>query len=224
MGEGQRKEGPDPIGSVIGRSGAELQALSSEELARRSSAGCRAAYSELVRRFGPRLLQFLQRRTNSLHDAEDLVQDTFIKAYTNIGRYRDSWRFSTWIFTIATRLANSHYRTSRYRPDLGRAEPDGADVPDVIARRESRQNLWALAGTLSKGQYQSLWLRYAEGMSIREIAKVLGKSQVNVRVLLYRARVNMAAKLQNTRAEGEQTGGKQERVKETLSCVKVEGA
>lgn len=224
MGEGQRKEERDSIGGGTGRSGAALQALSSEELARRSSAGCQASFGELVRRFGPRLLQFLRCRTNSLHDAEDLVQDTFVKAYTNIGQYHDSWRFSTWLFTIATRLANSHYRSSHRKPGIGYATADGTEVPDIVAQWENRQNLWALAGSMSKGQYQSLWLRYAEGMSIREIAKVMGKSQVNVRVLLYRARTNMAGKLQDARAEGEPTGGKQKRVKETLSCVKVEGA
>lgn len=217
--------GPD----VRRESGPALQAVSSEELARRCSAGGgpeagRAAFGELVRRFGPRLLRFLRRRTNSVHDAEDLVQDTFVKAYTNIGRYRDSWRFSTWLFTIAARLANSRYRSLHCRREVGCAKADGIEMPDVLVRRESRQNLWALAGTLSKGQYQSLWLRYVEDMSISDIAKVLGKSQVNVRVLLYRARMNMAAKLHDARAEAELTDGTQKVAERELSCMKVEGA
>jgi RNA polymerase sigma-70 factor (ECF subfamily) len=53
-----------------------------------------------------------------------------------------------------------------------------------------------MAARLPEGQYQALWLRYAEEMPIKEIAKVMGKSQVCVKVLLYRARTSMAKLLE----------------------------
>ena len=72
------------------------------------------------------------------------------------------------------------------------------------------------------GQYQALWLRYAEDMSIKEIAKVLRKSQVGVKVLLYRARIKLGRRLVNIAVEDEETGKIPS--KETLSYMKVEGA
>jgi len=155
----------------------------------------------------------MQQKTGNLQDAEDLVQDAFVKAYRNIHRYRASFCFSTWLFTIAMRLANSHYRRRRplqtaWEHKSGNSEPDA-----VIAQRESRQSLWALAERLPENQYQALWLKYAADMSIKEIAKVMRKSQVCVKVLLYRARVNLAEQLNKQMTD--------RRSKERFCAVKV---
>ena len=85
---------------------------------------------------------------------------------------------------------------------------------------EERANLWALARTLSPSQYDVLWLRYAEALSIQEIARVTRKSQVHVRVTLYRARVAMAKKLEAD-VEGESMG--QPRIGGRGSFVETEG-
>lgn len=199
-----------------------LQALSAEELARRSQRGCRESFAELVARFGNRLFQFLHYRTGNAQDAEDLVQDTFVKAYENIHRYRDSWKFSTWLFTIAARLAYSHFRRARSFRMVGQIESGGLEPAQMVAEQETRQSLWALARDLSRNQYSALWLKYGQDMSIKEIAQVLRKSQVNVRVLLYRARINLAKKLRNAAVEDEVTDKTSSR--QTLSLMKVEGA
>ena len=68
-----------------------------EELARRAQLGCTDSFEELVRRFQVPLLRFLGRRTSAV-DAEDLLQDTFVRAYQNLQRYRSAWRFRTWLF------------------------------------------------------------------------------------------------------------------------------
>ncbi|UCG49658.1 MAG: sigma-70 family RNA polymerase sigma factor, partial [Phycisphaerales bacterium] len=59
-----------------------------------------------------------------------------------------------------------------------------------------------------EGQYQALWLRYVEDMPVRQIAKVLRKSQVHVRVLLCRARVNLSRKLADTVSQARPAGRK----------------
>src|SRR5580700_1348490 len=76
--------------------------------------GCAACFEELVRRFQSPLLHFLIRRAGSHHDAEDLLQETFMIAHRKISDYRSSWRFSTWLFTIAHRLAVSKKRRRRW--------------------------------------------------------------------------------------------------------------
>lgn len=138
----------------------------------------------------------MYRRTHDVHDTEDLVQETFARAYQNLGDYRDSWRFSTWLYTIARRLAISHHRKAQAR---GAAPPAMVSAPspsDVLSDREQRDTLWAMARGLPEHQYQALWLKYAEGLSVKEIAKAMGKSQINVKVLLYRARTDMAKRWQ----------------------------
>ncbi|MBN2269667.1 MAG: sigma-70 family RNA polymerase sigma factor, partial [Sedimentisphaerales bacterium] len=92
---------------------------------------------------------------------------------------------------------------------------------DRIAQGETRQSLWAAARTLSPIQYEALWLRYAEDMPIKEIAKVMGNSQVSVKVALCRARMRLAEKLQDMAAA--RKGGGKASLKETLALMKVEG-
>jgi len=187
-------------GSAIARhdatGGRTLHELTSETLAWRAGRGCQASFAELVRRYAPRLQAFLQRRTHDRHEAEDLVQNTLLKAYRNLAKYDDSRRFSTWLFTIASRAAVSHHR--RRRLECIQIDPPSPVCDEAVARREQRESLWALAAQLSEGQYQSLWLKYAEDLPIKEIARVMGKSQVCVKVLLYRARLNLAKRLNDT--------------------------
>lgn len=199
-----------------------LRALSAEELARRSKHGCRASFAELIERYGMRLFKFLRYKTNNIQDAEDLVQEAFVRAYENIHRYKESWKFSTWLFTIAARLAKSHFRKSRSFQTVKDIVSTTSEPGQMVVEKETQQGLWALARGLSMNQYQALWLKYGQDMSIKEIAKVLRKSQVNVKVLLYRARINLAKRLQNVDVESEVQAGTSS--KEILSVMKVEGA
>jgi RNA polymerase sigma-70 factor (ECF subfamily) len=168
--------------------------MDSEELAWRAKQGCQASFTELVHRYAPRLQVFLRRKTRHRHEVEDLVQDTFIKAYQNLGRYDDSWKFSTWLFTIATRLASSR-RRRRERQSGVLDLPLQVYTDEAVDRREQRESLWAKVAELPDSQREALWLRYAEDMSIKEIAMAMGRSQVCVKVLLYRARAGLAKQL-----------------------------
>ena len=173
-----------------------LRDLGSEELAWRAKQGCQASFAELVHRYAPRLHAFLRRRTRDRHEVEDLVQDTFIKAYQNLGRYDDSWKFSTWLFTIAARLAASRHR--RREPSLSTLGPGmQAGVDEAMDRQEQQESLWARVAELPDSQRRALWLKYAEDMSVKEIATTMSKSQVCVKVLLYRARVSLAKHLKD---------------------------
>ncbi len=176
-----------PVGTI-------LRDLDSEELAWRAKQGCQASFTELVHRYAPRLHVFLRRKTRDRHEVEDLVQDTFTKAYQNLGRYDDSWKFSTWLFTIAARLAVSRHR--KREPRSGTLNPRAqAAVDDAMDRQEQQENLWAKVAELTDRQRQVLWLKYAEDMPVKEIARTMGKSQVCIKVLLYRARVSLAKRL-----------------------------
>src|SRR5512137_1234428 len=86
--------------------------VSDESLAARAAAGSCAAFEELVTRYTGRLFHFLKPRSASREDLEDLVQETFFRAYRNIDRYDARWRFATWLYTVGTRLAISRHRAA----------------------------------------------------------------------------------------------------------------
>lgn len=169
------------------------------QLAECARAGSLPAYAELVRRFEGRLYNFLLRRTHSASEAEEITQEAFVRAWENLGRYDARWQFSTWLFTIARRAAVTAARRRRTGRDGGAAAAaaskvgSGADHVERLADREEAHLLWDLADRqLSERQRSALWLRYAEGMEIREIALVQGTTTLVVRVTLSRARRALA--------------------------------
>ena len=170
--------------------------LTDEQLAQRAQEGCRRSFEQLVRRYQVPLLRFVTERVRCAADAEDLVQETFVRAYRRIDRYHDQWRFSTWLFTIAHRLAVSHLRSPRSRPVMGIDQVERHLTPYTktepgreMMERESRQRFWAAAaGVLTEEQLAAVWLFYVEGMGARDVAAVLGRSWVSVKTMLFRAR------------------------------------
>jgi RNA polymerase sigma-70 factor (ECF subfamily) len=167
-----------------------------EELAREARAGSRRSFEELALRYKRRLFVYFRPRLGSDQDAEDMVQETFLKLYRNIGGYDPAYRFSTWLYTAANRMAISSYRKKRIAAVALRPEDAGglADPKAGPARETGSTELWDAARTLGGGQYRALWLRYGEDMDIEEIAAALGKSRLAVRLLLHRARTNLLKK------------------------------
>jgi RNA polymerase sigma-70 factor (ECF subfamily) len=145
----------------------------------------------LVDRFSPRLFSFLVRRVGCREDAADLTQETFVRAWRRLETYKPHLRFSTWLFTIAVRLAAAHHRRRRRGAALaGDSSDDRAiGVSDRAEAGEQRSRLWRVAEeTLTPDQFSAVWLRYAEDETVEGIARILGKSRVGVRVTLFRAR------------------------------------
>jgi len=171
-----------------------------QQLAREAQQGSVAGFEEIVRRYQVPLLHFLRNRTRSTADAEDLLQDTFLRAYENLHRYRPSYRFSTWLFTIAHRIGLNAQRKRRLpaAPDGVESLSDGRYEPEAAAiEKEQRGRLWDLAATtLSDPKMTALWLHYVEQMPIAEIAKVLNRSRVATKTMLFRARGEMKAAFQ----------------------------
>jgi RNA polymerase sigma-70 factor (ECF subfamily) len=164
---------------------------SDEELACRAQAGCAASFEILLRQYQVPVLQFLRHRGHAA-DAEDLVQETFVRAYVNLERYWPRWRFATWLFTIARRVSINHHRRARPVVDGEAAAAALARTPEPIelaAQAENRQQLWTLAAqVLSEEELSAVWLYYVEELSAREIAAVLERSWVSVKTMLFRAR------------------------------------
>ena len=159
---------------------------------------CHACFEELARRFQVPLLHFLIRRTGSRDEAEDLVQKTFLLAYRKLDRYRPAWRFSTWLFTLANRLAASH-RRRRVSPRAtgeASAETTALDPRAEVERIETQGAVWRVArSVLEPDAFTALWLSYVESMPAEQIGQVLGRNANAVRILLHRARARIAGPL-----------------------------
>jgi RNA polymerase sigma-70 factor (ECF subfamily) len=180
----------------------DLGAIEPDELVRRAQDGCRDSFTELTNRFRPRLLNLLRNRLGDRNsDAEDLVQEALARAFQHFDRFDQRYRFSTWLYTIAIRLAHDHARSRRRRPrhvplDESACESRESNAAVLAQRQEDVDNLWHTARLiLSDAQYTALWLRYAEDLSAVEVAQIMGKSRIGVRVLLHRARLRLVAEI-----------------------------
>jgi RNA polymerase sigma-70 factor (ECF subfamily) len=166
---------------------------SDEDLACQAQAGSIAAFDELARRLQGPLLGFLQRRFPSRRDAEDLVQETLIKAYRSLGQYRAGRRFRPWAFAIGYHLAVSWGRGEGKLAELPeRVADDGAGPAQVVEREDHGKRVWEIArNVLSNDHVEALWLHYVEGLSVVELARVMGRSRVATKVMLHRARARL---------------------------------
>jgi RNA polymerase sigma-70 factor (ECF subfamily) len=168
----------------------------SEQLAARAQGGCHTSFEALVSRHERQIFNFIYQFTQHRQDAEDLTQETFLKAYRSLPRYQAARAFAPWLFTIARRTAASHFRAAKSFEEL---KDDGEAVRDnpanLLESADEQKSLWQLARMLKAKQFEVLWLRYHEGFSIAETAAVMRTNQIYVKVLLHRARASLAAML-----------------------------
>jgi RNA polymerase sigma-70 factor (ECF subfamily) len=177
----------------------KLSESTDDELARAAQTGSIAAFEQLARRFQGPLVSFLQRKFPSLRDAEDIAQETLIRAYRLLDKYHPSHSFRTWLFTIAYRLAVSHRRKHSASAELSNDVRDNhLDPADMLEKREQRHRIWTTAQTiLSEEQQSALWLYYVDDLSIHEVARVLGRTRIVIKVMLHRARRKLEPYLAN---------------------------
>ena len=150
-------------------------------------------FGSLVEQYQDRIFNFLRKMGLNEADAQDLTQDTFVKAFRALDRFKPVYSFSTWIYTIARRTAANHFRDHRATEALPE-EMDAAheDPSQSLVRQDESTQLWKAAKKLKPQFYEVLWLQYGEGLSIEETAQVLKRSPLYVRVSLHRARNQLA--------------------------------
>lgn len=168
---------------------------SAETLVARARSGDVSAFEELVRRFEDRIYGYLFQFTRNAHDAEDLAQVTFVKAFRNLKNFGNARAFAPWLFVIAKRTALNHLRDARPTRELEEHDRIDPDNPATqLESKDHQESVWTVARRVSPQQYEALWLRYGEGFSIKEVAKIMKTNQARVRILLFRGR-NRLAKL-----------------------------
>lgn len=161
----------------------------------RAKGGSADAYRALVESFKERLFAFVWRMVRNHHEAEDICQAAFIKAYESLRSYSENYAFSTWLFTIAYRLClNAMRRRKSFsgETDFSLIAGESADAALTLAGSEDarrlRDRIWDAVDQLSPAQKSAVLLFYREGQSCQEIGVVLGMPAVTVKSHLHRAR------------------------------------
>jgi RNA polymerase sigma-70 factor, ECF subfamily len=162
-------------------------------LVRAAAGGDARAFEQIVHAHHRRVFNFLYHMTRHRHDAEDITQQTFVKAYHHLGTFDCARPLINWLLTIARRTALNHFRSAK-RWEYMPVEPaSGAPSPAHYAEQKDRaDNLWTRARrVLSQREFEVLWLRFAEDLSTEETARVMGLTQIHVKVLVHRARQHL---------------------------------
>ena len=167
-------------------------------LAAQAALGDRVAFETLVRHYQPRIHRLVGLLVDDeWHEAEDLTQETFIRAYRAIGQFRGDSTFRTWLHRIALNVVWSYRARRRQRPFASHAMNDGAEgpVPDVATSADDpeaalirRQGIEHALATLSAEARVVVILRDVQGLEYHEIATMTGVPIGTVESRLFRAR------------------------------------
>ena len=193
-----------------------LAAATDQEIVARARAGEEAAYRELIRRYERPIFSLLFRMVRDRELAEDLAQETFVKALNAIESYRPEFKFSSWIFKIANNAAIDHLR----RRELDTLSLDGsphAETPEAIEATalqigdrqetpldavESKELGGAIEAAIARlrPEYRScILLRHVEGRAYEEIAEILSLPLGTVKTYIHRARNELRVALAHLR-------------------------
>ena len=178
---------------------------SDAELARRALAGSQAAYSELVERYASAAVNVAVRLVNDRALAQELAQEAFVRAFARLGTFDQERRFSSWFFQILHNVSVDYLRRRRVETvsldallTAGHAGPadDLERSPESEAERgELAAALSDALGHLRDGFREAVVLKYQQGLSVDEIAAILGVPEGTVKTYLHRARKELAARL-----------------------------
>ncbi len=161
----------------------------------RARAGDRSALRELVDLHKDRLFAFIWRMVRHHHDAEEICQEAFLKAFASLDSFSCQYRFSTWLFTIGYRVCLNELRRKRAvtgELDFASLPHANVEVPATSLESEEagrlKQLIWSAVERLSAPQRASLLLFYRHEFSCQEIARVLQLPVATVKSHLHRAR------------------------------------
>jgi RNA polymerase sigma-70 factor (ECF subfamily) len=165
--------------------------------------GDQAAFAEIVRHFQRAVYRVAYGLTRNAADADDLAQETFVRAYRAIGRFRAGEPLYPWLARIAVNQAYSLHRRRKRRPEssieplveAGRQFAMNADPADHAEVAERHRQLQSAFAELSPEHQAVLTLRVVEGMSYDEIAESVGVPSGTVMSRLSRARAELKARL-----------------------------
>ncbi|MBN1659526.1 MAG: sigma-70 family RNA polymerase sigma factor [Anaerolineae bacterium] len=186
-----------------------MSALQDADIVESVLGGDTNGYARLVDAYSERIINYLARMTGNRYEAEDLAQETFIRAYYALETYKPEYKFSTWLFRIAHNQCINYLkkRSRLVHVDDFRNEDDkpawvisddspGSDPMYVAAQHELQVVVQAAISELAPVYRTVVILRHVHGLSYQEIAKVVDVPIGTVKSRLGRARSQLADRLE----------------------------
>ncbi len=181
-----------------------------EQLIKRALAGDQKAYTSLVERHRAAIFHIINKIVRNNEGANDLVQETFMKAFANLASYRSEYRFSTWLYKIAANASIDFLRKRRIKAlslDRPVQTEDGTieiEVPDYsyhpereLVRKEQRNTIEEAIQSLPDKYREVIVYRHKEDKSYDEIADLLDIPVGTVKARIFRARELLKKKLKH---------------------------
>jgi RNA polymerase sigma-70 factor (ECF subfamily) len=210
------------VGNGADRAGADrtqdrLQTRASEmELIREAQAGSRAAFDALVRQYEHQVLRLALHLTGSEHDAEDIYQEAFLKAFRYIGNFRFECSFYTWIYRIVTNLCLDQLRRKKTRrEDYAVVMDHSGDEIDRLAtvsddrsfsnpakeldRKVLGERIQAALVKLTPRERMVFELKHYQGLRLRTIGEMLSTTEETAKNTLFRATKKLRTQLAGLR-------------------------
>ncbi|MEN2768878.1 RNA polymerase sigma factor SigW [Ornithinibacillus xuwenensis] len=172
--------------------------------------GNQAAYEDVVMFYQDKIYQHCLRMLGNTHEAEDIAQEAFIRAYVNIHSYDDRRKFSTWLYRIATNLTIDRLRKRKpdYYLDAEVKGTDGLDMysqlaaddrlpDDELEGRELQSYIQKQIAELPPKYRGIIMLRYLEDFSLQEISDILDIPIGTVKTRIHRGREALRKKLRH---------------------------
>jgi RNA polymerase sigma-70 factor (ECF subfamily) len=182
------------------------------ELVRAALGGSERAFRALVERYQRGVLSLVVRIVGNREDAEDVAQETFVKAFTRLDTFDPAYKFSNWLFKIAHNSALDALRRRGSQPAplelVGEgdedpvaelADPRAAPPDEATARAEFHSHLETALGRLRPEYRSVIVLRHLEGRAYEDIAEILGLPLGTVKTYLFRARRELAELMEQHR-------------------------
>ena len=176
----------------------------------RAKRGDRAAFTELVEKYKQPVMNFVYRTLRDETEAEDLAQNVFLQVYKSRSRYKQTAKFSTWLFTIARNLCLNELRRRSRHPAESLEEShaehedqpkqqyeDKANIspPDSLLHGELARKIDEALADLPENQRSAILLCRQDDVSYEQIAKILGCSLSATKSLIHRGRETLKEKL-----------------------------
>ena len=205
------------IRQMAGRTDNRVQERTSEmELIREAQAGSRSAFDALVRQYEQQVLRLALHLTGSEHDAEDIYQEAFLKAYRHLGNFRFECSFYTWIYRIVTNLCLDQMRRRKTRREDQAVVADhaGGEI-DLLAsvsddraysnpareleRKSMSLQIQAALEKLTPRERMVFELKHYQGLRLRTIGAMLNTTEETAKNTLFRATRKLRAQLAELR-------------------------
>jgi RNA polymerase sigma-70 factor (ECF subfamily) len=158
-------------------------------------------FSALYERYATQVYRYLLVRVGNVHDAQDLTSQTFMAAMKGLNSYQGQSPFPAWLLGIARNKAADLFRQRRPVVELDEAVETadrGDDMDEIIDRQMAVEKVARKLQTISPDRAEALSLRLFGGLEVAEIARMMGKQESAVRMLVFRGLRDLQAQLNVT--------------------------